>query len=344
MNNFISAGVAFGRLALLLAGAIGVCCADSLVNTYAAVSAAGYSAAYGYNYSLNPVAPTGAQGSSSSAGCSGNCTYSAGGTTDATGKATSANDSVSLSYYIPQDSLGRGPFSANGSAYAAGSLAAGTMKVSGGGTYEDNGNSGQSGAVGSAAAVLNDVLHFKVAGASGGTTTLIGVTYTLDGNFTVQTPAGDSNGNLLTSVNFGTANMQDRMGSGGSIGYTPIVTGSSASGWVTDAFVVNSVGNVIFNGEYQITGGSADIGVQTYLGVSCGLGTSCDYSHTGEIYLILPANVSYTSDSGVFLTQAGTPAVAPEPGSIGLLLSGAGLIFFGRKRASRFLRLSRESN
>jgi hypothetical protein len=57
---------------------------------------------------------------------------------------------------------------------------------------------------------------------------------------------------------------------------------------------------------------------------NAGLGTSCDYSHTGTISFGLPGNVSYTSASGVFLTQT-----APEPGAIVLTLIGMLLLFAG---------------
>ena len=77
---------------------------------------------------------------------------------------------------------------------------------------------------------------------------------------------------------------------------------------------------------------SEDVAVQTYLQVSCGLGTTCDYSHTGAINLILTPNVTYTSDSGVFLTQTNTPGSAPEPASMALLFVGAGVLVVLRKR------------
>jgi hypothetical protein len=55
--------------------------------------------------------------------------------------------------------------------------------------------------------------------------------------------------------------------------------------------------------------------------ISSSNGTICDYSNTGQLSLMLPSDVTYTSASGVFLTQAASSA--PEPSS--LLLIGLGL-------------------
>jgi hypothetical protein len=65
-----------------------------------------------------------------------------------------------------------------------------------------------------------------------------------------------------------------------------------------------------------------------------------DVSHTAVLGLTLPAGLSFTSDSGVFLTQSpsAAPSAVPEPGTVVLLSTGlAGLLGYGwrqRKRAA----------
>lgn len=70
--------------------------------------------------------------------------------------------------------------------------------------------------------------------------------------------------------------------------------------------------------------------MQATLSDNCGLGTACNYDHTGAFSLTLPGNASFTSDSGVLLTQ-----VAPEPTPTGLFAAGIAVVLFARLRRSR---------
>ena len=58
-----------------------------------------------------------------------------------------------------------------------------------------------------------------------------------------------------------------------------------------------------------------------------------DFSHTAQLSLILPAGFTFTSDSGVLLSNAPTPSV-PEPSTLPLLVTGL-LGLAGMARRSR---------
>ena len=72
------------------------------------------------------------------------------------------------------------------------------------------------------------------------------------------------------------------------------------------------------------------INLSGYLALDCRATTDCLFGNTAAFsFGALPTGLSYTSSSGVFLTQAAT---TPEPGTIGLIGLGlAGLALF-RKR------------
>jgi len=63
----------------------------------------------------------------------------------------------------------------------------------------------------------------------------------------------------------------------------------------------------------------------------------CGFDHTGTIGLVLPSDVSFTSDSGVFLSAA----AVPEPASSALLLAGSGSAVRSRAGAQREAPLGR---
>ena len=63
------------------------------------------------------------------------------------------------------------------------------------------------------------------------------------------------------------------------------------------------------------------------LAYNCSNGMTCDFSNTGSISFGLPQGVSFTSDSGVFLTAA-----TPVPATLPLLAGGLGMIGLGIRR------------
>ncbi len=235
-------------------------------------------------------------------------------------EATSVNVTTLPSYYYPQG------LTASGSAYATANLAKGSVGIADQGTYLDccGVGSGQAGGHGVSVARADDTLHFSVAGASAQTMTTIAVAFRVHGATTAFTPAGDSTADLSTVLQLGGGYFQANILSNGSTNYLPILSeGPPPSGWLTESLSPDLPGDFTFHGTLALTGATQDLGIVEYLFGNCGDGTSCDYAHTASVSFTLPSNVTYTSDSGVFLTQP-TSGV-PEPASWGLMLAGVAL-------------------
>jgi hypothetical protein len=239
------------------------------------------------------------------------------GTTDSTGTLTSAYDRASLS---DSDS------GASGYAYA--NLASGKLGVMGsaGGYYSEAMLQAQ----------FSDVLHFSITGANVNTITDISVTYTVDGSM-LESDFG--NAALSSALDFGSATEGAKIGdmlSGGICSTGPCVYSQLSTGWVSASFSPSSPGLVEFQGIYALTGSSGDIPIFATLSLNSAVtGTTGsandDYSNTAAIMLSLPPGVSYTSDSGVFLSQTSS---APEPATLflaGLSLAAIGAVKLKKK-------------
>jgi hypothetical protein len=287
-------------------------------------------ATYGYNWPMLGV------GFHSTGGCAASapftCTVSYIGTIDPSGLLTSVSQSLIMGASVPADpSIGAPAASASASSYATASLPSGSVGVAAAGDYLDYRfpSSGQAGGSGVSFAQAGDTLHFDIAGASVSTVTDITVTYRTSGSMTVPTPAGDSQGSLRSIFSFGGAGEETDVSSNVNTSYMPVLQPGANFGWVSESLTGNP-GLFTFTGVYAITGSHADLGIAETLSDQCGLGTSCDYSHTGTVSFTLPGSVTYTSDAG-FLPQQQPSSGVPEPGSMALMAVGlTGLTLIGR--------------
>jgi MYXO-CTERM domain-containing protein len=310
-------------LALGLAAMAGSARAGAIGYTVAtdATASGGYTGAqlvYNYNYGVTGFQ---ASGACPEATCTGS------GSTDTTGTLTSSYEQTAVS------DTG-GPYVASGAASAWANLAQGALGVSAGGTYLSlNGSGGLSGGSGDSVAVFGDTLDFSAPGASVNNPVDIGVTFSIDGSFDTQTAQGLSFGDVSSSFSFGNAAYNESIFDNGNSSFTPAFSGGPGlAGWVSSSFSVRTPTDIVFTGIYALTSSSESIGIQAELVNSCGAGTDCDYSDTGAVSLSLPDGVTYTSDSGVFLTQSAESS-APEPAPAALLASGfAALVFLRRRR------------
>jgi uncharacterized protein (TIGR03437 family) len=267
-------------------------------------------AGYGYNGPTAPISTS--VGLGSFGGCyplnllpaGSACTVSFTGTTDTTGTLNSSYDSLTINGSVPQDSLGHAGVSGSASAYATATAATATVGVSGTGSHNAP-NGSEEGGSGSAQAAISDTLHFTVSGASATTSTLIPVSFAVHGTIS----GGIGNADLIAQFVFGGANFNQTVTMAANFGFIPTITHQSSSGWISASISPNSAGDFTFSGLYAITGSTADVSIFEYLSADGGGGANADFSHTGVVSINLPAGVTYTSDSAVFLSQAGASAI-----------------------------------
>ena len=196
---------------------------------------------------------------------------------------------------------------------ASASLATGQTQLSASSIYNDNVQTGDFNQI-----VMNDQLTFSVGGTG---SDLIEFLYTLDGNV-----SGTSHGSFDHAVNI-------RLGTGamdyeGDINSTPFIT--SASGWDSFQFTNPSNTGVGFLGTLTVTNGET-VSFNYGEALNCNFSDTCDFSNDA-FSLVLPSDVTYTSASGVFLSQTST---APEPASFAFVGGGFLALAWLRRRFVR---------
>lgn len=89
-----------------------------------------------------------------------------------------------------------------------------------------------------------------------------------------------------------------------------------------------SYGDFSINTVLSIPTGLTSLGISLRLFLNCTGGSSCYYGNSGTFsFGELPTGLSYTSQSGVFLTDTGSgPGAVPEPATWALMILGFGAI------------------
>ena len=214
------------------------------------------------------------------------------------------------------------------SASAAANLAQGALRASASGS-----NFGSA----EANASFFDTLQFSVPGAGVSTVTDIGVSLRLDGT------TAASEGSTFTQALSFTIGGSGEASSGGYIYNHEVQADPFPNGSTNDVtfntWLYNSVSNsglngVDFSAVFGIQGANPEITIQEMLTIGAADGANLNFSDTAALGLTLPSGVTYTSASGVFLTEPLNDV--PEPSSLTLLGAGVvGLVLLGLQRNFR---------
>ncbi len=215
-------------------------------------------------------------------------------------------------------------------------LATGEIKI-----YEDTGSCYATGipACGgsvNAAGTLNDALTFHN---TTGAAVTVGLTYraTLDatiqavplsnGTFIYSTLEGSTGFSMLgvrISYDFANCGVLD----------CGFLDGSRSGGWDTLSMSQSGTFGEAFSATVSLAPGDTLTPIFENFNPVCLGGAQCDGTHTAAIVLNLPTGVTFTSESGIFLTQQGDVAAAPEPGT--WILMGIGVLaLVGKKTRFR---------
>ena len=209
---------------------------------------------------------------------------------------------------------------------ATADLSSGLLRVNSGGS-----------ARGLAEAELADKLTFQV---SGGGTRNVTVNAHLDGFFSLTDPSYASASQSM-QLDFAGATFYEVGGATDVNGYSDYHGHSGPSnnvppqGWLSYSFSHESITGFDFTGVLQVSDGQHS-SLALDLSTDCNHAT-CAFDHTGTISFVLPTDVTFTSDSGVFLTAGPLPVAAvPEPESWALMLGGLGsMVALARRRTKR---------
>jgi hypothetical protein len=248
----------------------------------------------------------------------------------APGIAINSNDPNAVINFSPNPALQSGGLTAGslsvtsqaGAADVSGSMATGTTHL------ESTTSDGQPVSSANINIGMMDALTFHVAGGGSANVTL---TYSLDGSLSFEPSVS---GSYAQSIEYfiGSADMDWTAANDNTGGSAQVGTGET-SGFTSFTYANNTPSGFQFQGTFTVTDGEA-LNLFFAQGMQCNGDVTCDFENTGQMGLILPSNVSFSSPGG-FLQQSSSSS-APEPGS--LLLMGLGMAAVGCFRRLRSAR------
>lgn len=220
---------------------------------------------------------------------------------------------------------------ATGTATATADLAGGVLRSSTGSTqdvpYQEV---GPVSAHVQTTSLMQDYVTFAVASAQGAD---VVVSAHLDGSYALNDPYyGNGSAQMVVSFGGSFTYYSGENSAGSTTGYHGAVLGDFTS----YSFSNETDTGFDFTGTLHVTDGER-VRTTTALYLDCPFST-CSFGNTARIGLTVPTGVSFTSDSGVFLTAANPAPVAavPEPGTWALMLAGFGALGgFARRRRNR---------
>ena len=166
--------------------------------------------------------------------------------------------------------------------------------------------------------LIRDYLTFSVASAAGADVT---VTAHLGGSIALGDP-NYANGDVRMAVNLGGYfTYYEYEDTGGTFSGAP---GAVLGDFSSYSFTNETPSGFDFTGVFHVTD-QERVPFSLGLYLDCSYST-CDFGNAGRIGLSTPDGVSYTSDSGVFLTGTTAVAPVPEPETWALLAAGFGAL------------------
>lgn len=160
---------------------------------------------------------------------------------------------------------------------------------------------------------MQDYVTFSVASAAGAD---VVVSAHLDGSYTLSDPIYASTSATMVVDFGGYFSYYGGANANGDYGYHGGVHGDFTS----YSFSNESSAGYDFSGVLHVTDGER-LRMSTGLYLDCPY-SQCRFGNTGRIGLATPSGVSFTSDSGVFLSGVNAVAPVPEPETWALMLAG----------------------
>ena len=257
---------------------------------------------------------------------------------------TSASVGTTFTGFDPQNGS-----QANDTSSASANLATGVLRAYGQGFCSGTGFPANACGDGQALAEMQDLITFTN---TTGQTQDITVSFAFDGS------AGSSLDHVFTFFCFGaTANCAGNAngaGPHGPIGGPPVfkftedcidgncgnpnpTTVMPTGGYVSSSVTGANTTTEAFTGVFAVPAGMSTDALNAWMQISCGDGDTCDFSHTATFGMSTVNGVSFTSSSGVLLSQ--TRSAVPEPSSWAMMLIGGlgvatGIVRRGRGRGN----------